>query len=60
MSRAFEPETSPTAAVRCRGQESTVATQLGAITGEVADSKDDAGYAATAARLWVAASVFGG
>ena len=26
---------------------------------EVADSKDDAGYAATAARLRVAASVFG-
>ena len=39
--------------------ESTVATQLGQITGEVADSKDDAGYAATAARLRVAASVFG-
>jgi hypothetical protein len=29
------------------------------ITGQVADSKDDAGYAATAARLRVAASVFG-
>jgi helicase-like protein len=40
--------------------ESTVATQLGEITGQVADSKDDAGYAATAARLRVAASVFGG
>ena len=40
--------------------QSTVATQLGAITGQVADSKDDAGYAATAARLRVAASVFGG
>ena len=39
--------------------ESTVATQLGEITGQVADSKDDAGYAATAARLRVAASVFG-
>jgi len=39
--------------------ESTVATQLGHITGQVADSKDDAGYAATAARLRVAASVFG-
>ena len=39
--------------------ESTVATQLGQITGEVADSKDDAGYPATAARLRVAASVFG-
>jgi hypothetical protein len=40
--------------------ESTVATQLSEITGQVADSKDDAGYAATAARLRVAASVFGG
>ena len=39
--------------------ESTVATQLGQITDQVADSKDDAGYAATAARLRVAASVFG-
>jgi hypothetical protein len=39
--------------------ESTVATQLGEITGQVADSKDNAGYAATAARLRVAASVFG-
>ena len=42
-----------------RASESTVATQLGAITDQVADSKDDAGYAATAARLRVAASVFG-
>ncbi len=39
--------------------ESTVATQLSEITGQVADSKDNAGYAATAARLRVAASVFG-
>jgi hypothetical protein len=39
--------------------QSTVATQLEQITGDVADSKDDAGYAATAARLRVAASVFG-
>jgi hypothetical protein len=39
--------------------ESTVASQLGQITGQVADSKNDAGYAATAARLRVAASVFG-
>lgn len=39
--------------------ESTIATQLGAITREVAASKDDAGYAATAARLRVAANVFG-
>jgi hypothetical protein len=38
---------------------STVATQLGAITGQVADAKHGAGYAATAARLRVAASVFG-
>ena len=42
-----------------RAAESTVATQLGQITSQVADSKDDAGYAATAARLRVAASVFG-
>ena len=40
--------------------QSTVATQLGQITGQVADSKDKAGYEATAARLRVAASVFGG
>ena len=39
--------------------QSTVATQLGQITGQVADAKQDAGYAATAARLRVAASVFG-
>jgi hypothetical protein len=39
--------------------QSTVATQLGAITGQVADAKQDAGFAATAARLRVAASVFG-
>jgi hypothetical protein len=39
--------------------ESTVATQLGQITGQVAEAKDQAGYAATAARLRVAASVFG-
>jgi Helicase conserved C-terminal domain len=39
--------------------ESTVATQLSEIVGQVAESKDDAGYAATAARLRVAASVFG-
>ena len=38
---------------------STVATQLGEITGQVADAKQDAGFAATAARLRVAASVFG-
>jgi hypothetical protein len=42
-----------------RAAESTVATQLGQITGQVAHSKDDAGYAATAARLRVAANVFG-
>ena len=39
--------------------DSTIATQLGAITGQVAAAKDDAGYAATAARLRVAAAVFG-
>ena len=39
--------------------QSTIASQLGAITGQVADAKHDAGYAATAARLRVAASVFG-
>ena len=39
--------------------ESTIATQLGAITGQVAAAKHDAGYAATAARLRVAAGVFG-
>ena len=40
--------------------ESTLATQLGEISGQVADSKQAAGFAATAARLKVAASVFGG
>jgi len=39
--------------------ESTVATQLGQITEQVADAKDQAGYAGTAARLRVAAGVFG-
>ena len=39
--------------------DSTIATQLGAITAQVADSKQEAGYAGTAARLRVAASVFG-
>ena len=39
--------------------ESTIATQLAAITGQVADAKDQAGYAGTAARLRVAAAVFG-
>jgi hypothetical protein len=42
-----------------KASESTIATQLGAIAAQVADSKDDAGYAATAARLRVAATVFG-
>jgi hypothetical protein len=42
-----------------RAAESTLASQLAAITGEVAASKDDAGYGGTAARLRVAASVFG-
>jgi hypothetical protein len=40
--------------------ESTVATQLGEITGQVAEQKAIEGWAATAARLRVAASVFGG
>jgi hypothetical protein len=39
--------------------QSTVATQLADITGQVAESKQDAGYAGTAARLRVAAAVFG-
>ena len=39
--------------------DSTVATQLGEITGQIADDKDQAGYAGTAARLRVAAAVFG-
>jgi superfamily II DNA/RNA helicase len=42
-----------------RATESTVATQLAQITGQVADAKDQAGYAGTAAKLRVAASVFG-
>jgi superfamily II DNA or RNA helicase len=40
--------------------ESTVASQLGEITGQVAEQKAIEGWAATAARLRVAASVFGG
>ena len=36
-----------------------MATQLAQITGQVADAKDQAGYAGTAAKLRVAASVFG-
>ena len=39
--------------------ESTIATQLGEITGQVAEQKAVEGWAATAARLRVAASVFG-
>ena len=42
-----------------RASESTIATQLGQIAGQVAESKDGAGFAGTAARLRVAASVFG-
>jgi hypothetical protein len=42
-----------------KASESTIATQLGAIAGQVAASKDAAGFAATAARLRVAAAVFG-
>ena len=40
--------------------ESTIASQLGAITGQVADERAQQGWSATAARLRVAASVFGG
>jgi superfamily II DNA/RNA helicase len=40
--------------------ESTTATQLGQITGQVAEHRAELGWAATAARLRVAASVFGG
>jgi hypothetical protein len=39
--------------------DSTIATQLGQITGEIAERKDQAGYVGTAAKLRVAASVFG-
>jgi hypothetical protein len=42
-----------------KASESTIATQLGQITSQVADSKDQAGYAGTAAKLRVAANVFG-
>ena len=42
-----------------QANESTIATQLGAISGQVADHKQAAGYQATASRLRVAASVFG-
>jgi len=42
-----------------KASESTIANQLGAITGQVADSKAQAGYAGTAAKLRVAAAVFG-
>ena len=39
--------------------ESTIASQLGEITGQVAEQRAEQGWAATAARLRVAASVFG-
>jgi hypothetical protein len=42
-----------------QASDSTVASQLGQITAQVAQSKQDAGFARTAARLRVAASVFG-
>src|SRR3954447_19614372 len=42
-----------------KASESTIASQLGAIAGQVAASKAQAGSAATAARLRVAAAVFG-
>jgi hypothetical protein len=38
---------------------STVATQLGELSGEIAADKDQAGYVGTAAKLRMAASVFG-
>ncbi|HYB25596.1 MAG TPA: helicase-related protein [Solirubrobacteraceae bacterium] len=43
-----------------RAAQSTIATQLAEITGQVGDAKDHNGFAASAARLRVAASVFGG
>jgi hypothetical protein len=42
-----------------KAADSTVATQLGEITSQIAEHKDLAGYAGTAARLRVAAAVFG-
>lgn len=39
--------------------DSTVATQIGQITSDIAEHKDAHGYAGTAAKLRVAASVFG-
>ncbi len=39
--------------------QSTIATQLAEITGQVAQQRANDGWAATAARLRVAASVFG-
>jgi hypothetical protein len=42
-----------------KAADSTVATQLGEITSQIAEHKDQAGYAGTAARLRVAAAVFG-
>jgi hypothetical protein len=38
--------------------DSTVPTQLGQVTGEIAEHEAQAGYAGTAAKLRVAASVF--
>jgi hypothetical protein len=43
-----------------KAADSTIATQLGEITSQIAEHKDRAGYAGTAARLRVAAAVFGG
>ena len=42
-----------------KAAESTLAGQLAEISGQVGDSKQQAGFQATAARLKVAASVFG-
>jgi hypothetical protein len=50
---------SPARLVAKSPSESTIATQLGAIAGQVAASKDEASFAATAARLRMAAAVFG-
>jgi hypothetical protein len=42
-----------------RPNESTIASQLGEISAQVAESKRETGYAGTAAKLRVAAAVFG-
>ncbi len=40
-------------------EESTIAKQLGVITSQVAENKEQEGYLSTAARLRVAARIFG-